>query len=47
MQDLEVAYSVGEALANGGQWPNWYEGNPFKAARDQLRAGTPATTAAP
>ena len=45
MQDLEVAYSVGETLANGGQWPNWYEGNPFKAARDQLRPGTPATAA--
>ena len=18
------------------QWPNWYEGNPFKAARDEM-----------
>ena len=45
MQDLEVAYSVGETLANGGQWPNWYEGSPFKAARDQLRPAAPATTA--
>ena len=45
MQDLEVAYSVGETLANSGQWPNWYEGSPFKAARDQLRPAAPATTA--
>lgn len=45
MQDLEVAYSVGETLANGGQWPNWYEGSPFKAARDQLRPAAPATSA--
>ncbi len=37
IQDLEVALSVGNALANDGQWPNWYEGNPFKAARDTMR----------
>ena len=37
IQDLEVALSVGNALANDGQWPNWYEGNPFKAARDAMR----------
>jgi hypothetical protein len=34
---------VGETLANGGQWPNWYDGNPFKAARDKMRAAAPAT----
>ena len=45
MQDLEVAYSVGETLANSGKWPNWYEGSPFKAARDQLRPAAPATSA--
>ena len=37
VQDVETAYSVGEALANGGQWPNWNAGNPFKAARDKMR----------
>ena len=37
IQDLEVALSVGNALANDGLWPNWYEGNPFKAARDTMR----------
>ena len=41
MQDLEVAYSVGEALANGGQWPNWYEGDEFRAIRDQSCASAP------
>ena len=47
IQDLEVAYSIGETLANGGQWPNWYEGNPFKAARDAMRpaAAAPAPAA--
>jgi len=37
IQDLETVYSVGDTLANGGQWPNWNAGNPFKAARDQMR----------
>ncbi|MFT4179358.1 MAG: M28 family metallopeptidase [Thermomonas sp.] len=43
VQDLQAAYSVGDVLANGGQWPNWYKGNPFKAARDAMR---PAASAA-
>ena len=43
IQDLETVKSVGQALAGGGQWPNWYDGNPFKAARDVMRpAATPA-----
>ena len=37
VQDVDTAHSVGTSLANGGQWPNWYEGNPFKAARDAMR----------
>lgn len=37
VQDLDTVYSVGEKLANDGEWPNWYEGNPFKAARDAMR----------
>ncbi|MCD9004866.1 M28 family metallopeptidase [Luteimonas sp. XNQY3] len=44
VQDLEALYGVGRTLADDGQWPNWYEGNPFKAARDQMRSeagGTP------
>jgi Zn-dependent M28 family amino/carboxypeptidase len=42
VQDVETAYSVGETLANGGQWPNWNAGNPFKSARDQMRPAAPA-----
>ena len=38
VEDLELLYGVGQSLADGGQWPNWYEGNPFKAARDAQRA---------
>ena len=37
VQDLETVKAVGQALADGGQWPNWYDGNPFKAARDRVR----------
>ncbi len=36
VQDLDALYLVGQRLANDGQWPNWYEGNPFKAARDSM-----------
>ncbi len=42
VQDLETVYSVGTTLANDGQWPNWYEGNPFKAARDAMRPSSAA-----
>jgi Zn-dependent M28 family amino/carboxypeptidase len=38
VEDLELLFSVGLDLADGGQWPNWYDGNPFKAARDAQRA---------
>lgn len=37
IQDLEALYEVGRVLADDvDQWPNWYEGNPFKAARDEM-----------
>ena len=41
IQDLGVVASLGTTLANDGQWPNWYEGNPFKAARDAMRPAIP------
>ncbi|QNN45726.1 M28 family peptidase [Thermomonas brevis] len=47
VQDLEAVYSVGKALADGGQWPNWYEGSPFKAARDAMRPAAPASPSGP
>ncbi|WP_337841317.1 M28 family metallopeptidase [Rheinheimera sp.] len=34
-QDLWLFYQVGQELANGNSWPNWYQGKEFKAARDQ------------
>src|SRR5690554_2796855 len=37
IQDLEALYEVGRVLADDVEaWPNWYEGNPFKAARDEM-----------
>ena len=36
IDDLTALYGVGKALADGEQWPNWYPGNPFKAARDKM-----------
>ena len=41
IQDLETVQAIGQALANNGQWPNWYEGNPFKAARDKMLPAAP------
>jgi len=34
VQDLNALYGVGRQLAGSRDWPNWYEGNPFRAARD-------------
>jgi Zn-dependent M28 family amino/carboxypeptidase len=36
VDDLQALYGVGKVLAGGDAWPNWYEGNPFKAARDEM-----------
>lgn len=41
IEDLGVVAALGDTLANDGQWPNWYAGNPFKAARDAMRPAIP------
>jgi len=38
VEDLGLLYGVGRQLADNDAWPNWYQGNPFKAARDAQRA---------
>ncbi len=38
-RDLAIYYSVGRALAMTGEWPNWVEGDEFRAIRDKSRAG--------
>ena len=47
LDDLAAVYEVGLQLANGDAWPNWYEGNAFRAAREKMMAGKqPAAEAA-
>jgi len=31
---VEILYETGAALAYGDAWPNWYDGNEFRALRD-------------
>lgn len=38
-EDVNVDYEVINRFANNGEWPNWYDGNEFKALRDAQRAG--------
>lgn len=35
--DAKVDYEVVRRFANSADWPNWYDGNEFKAARDAQR----------
>jgi len=37
MEDFELLYKVGRHIADGDEWPNWYEGNEFRAIRDAQR----------
>jgi Zn-dependent M28 family amino/carboxypeptidase len=37
VEDLNALYAVGRQLADSDQWPNWYEGNEFRAVRDVAR----------
>ena len=48
VEDLQALHGVGSDLATGDTWPNWYDGNPFKAARDKMMQGkAPAPAQAP
>ena len=42
VQDLQALYGVGKDLAVENTWPTWYDGNPFKAARDAMMKTEPA-----
>ena len=39
MSDLKLYYAAGRMLAMTDAWPNWVEGDEFRAARDKSRAG--------
>lgn len=40
MADLRLLYTVGYRLADSEDWPNWREGNEFRAIRDADRGGS-------
>ncbi len=42
LQDLELYYDVGLAVANESGWPTWREGSEFRAIRDRSRAAVAA-----
>ena len=44
---LDDVYGVGQELASDGKWPEWYPGNPFKAARDVMMSPKIAPAAKP
>jgi Zn-dependent M28 family amino/carboxypeptidase len=47
MQDLATLFEVGLALVHDTTlWPNWYKGNPFRAARDSMMAANPPASLA-
>ena len=35
MKTLDLFYDLGRTLSNSAQWPNWYEGDEFRAVRDK------------
>ena len=37
IEDVQLYFMVGADLAFEDDWPNWYEGNEFRAARDASR----------
>ena len=34
VEDLSVFYRIGHRVANSSEWPEWYEGNEFRAIRE-------------
>ena len=40
-QQLQAVYLTGQALADGEEWPAWYDDSPFKAARQAQRGTSP------
>ncbi|HEV2747331.1 MAG TPA: M28 family metallopeptidase [Allosphingosinicella sp.] len=38
VRDLGLYYRIGRELAESDAWPNWYEGDEFRAIRDKSRA---------
>ncbi len=41
VDDVQLLFEVGYAVANGDEWPKWKPGTEFKAAREQMLGGKP------
>ena len=39
LSDLRIYYGLGRELAEGSNWPNWFQGTEFRGIRDKARAG--------
>ncbi|MGZ8999303.1 MAG: peptidase M28, partial [Allosphingosinicella sp.] len=39
LADVAIYYSLGRELAMSDAWPNWNEGDEFRAIRDRSKAG--------
>ena len=37
-EDIQALYAVGEGIADSADWPTWYPGNEFEAARKESLA---------
>lgn len=42
VQDIAILYQIGHRLSQETTWPNWYEGNEFRAIRDASAAARSA-----
>jgi Zn-dependent M28 family amino/carboxypeptidase len=42
IRELQIFYQLGRELAMTTAWPNWNQGDEFRAVRDRSRAGAPA-----
>jgi Zn-dependent M28 family amino/carboxypeptidase len=42
VEDLQLYYRIGHHVATGDAWPQWYEGNEFRAIREASLATKPA-----
>jgi Zn-dependent M28 family amino/carboxypeptidase len=40
VEDLKLFFNIGNRLANSDEWPQWFEGNEFRAIREASLAGS-------
>jgi hypothetical protein len=43
LRELRLFYRLGRSLADSEDWPNWYQGDEFRAARDASCAAAKAS----